>query len=718
VSSERDTGAAAFIAMLAAAVIIAHQVAAKATRDALFLSHFAVESLPAMKIAAALFSIALMLSASRAMATRGPAGLVPGAFWASGMLHLAEWALCLRFKAAVAVALYLHFAGFGAVLISGFWSMVSERFDPHTAKKRMGQIAGGGSMGALVGGVAGATLRAPLLMLPVLCAMHLFCGWILRTLRPPTGGLPPPAGEPAGGLGSGARLLAKLPYLRHLALLVLLGAAGAAMIEYVFTAQVKARLAREDLQLFFALFHTTVSLIGCVVQAAVTRLLLEKSGLGVTVSILPATVTIGSLGASLWPGLPSAAIARGSEVVAHNSLFRSGYELFYTSVPPAEKRSAKQIIDVGFERLGDMAGFGIIRCLLWVVPGAARPVMLGTAAGAGLVGIWIARRLDRGYVMALERNLRNRAVELKLEDAQDRTTRATLMRTLAGFETGLCASAESRERAPSAPLEPVLRRIIELRSGDAVRVRQALQGDEFDPALAAHLIPLLAWDAVAQEALRALRHTGPAITGQLVAAMLDGGQEFAVRRRIPRVLSAFPSARAVEGLLLGLNDKRFEVRFRCGKALAVMLDQNPGLSFPGDQGLEAVSRELELGKHLWEGHRLLDGGEEDELVGDRANRGLAHVFTLLSLILPKEPLRISFCALQTDDEMLRGTALEYLESVLPPPIRERLWPFLEDQRSPERAQRRREEVLSELLRSYESVQVRLQELRAKRAPQA
>ena len=717
-SSERDTGAAAFIAMLAAAVIMAHQVAAKATRDALFLSHFAVESLPAMKIAAALFSIALMLSATRAMTTRGPAGLVPAAFWASGMLHLAEWALCLRFKAAVAVALYLHLAGFGAVLISGFWSMVSERFDPHTAKKRMGQIAGGASVGALVGGVIGATLRAPLVMLPVLCAMHLFCGWILRTLRPPAGGVRPPAGEAAGGLGAGARLLAKLPYLRHLALLVLLGAAGAAMIEYVFNAQAKARLAPEDLQLFFALFYTTVSLIGCVVQAAVTRLLLEKSGLGVTVSILPATVTIGSLGASLWPGLPSAAIARGSEVVAQNSLFRSGYELFYTSVPPAEKRSAKQIIDVGFERLGDMVGFGIIRCLLWVVPGAARPVMLGTAAGAGLVGIWIARRLDRGYVIALERSLRNRAVELKLEDAQDHTTRATLMRTLPGFEMGLRASAESRQRAPSAPPDPVLRRIIELRSGDPVRVRQALQGDEFDPALAAHLIPLLAWDAVAQEAVRALRHTGPAITGQLVAALLDGGQEFAVRRRIPRVLSAFPSARAVEGLLLGLKDKRFEVRFRCGKALAVMLDQNPGLSFPGDQVLEAVSRELELGKHLWESHRLLDGGAEDELVGDRANRGLAHVFTLLSLILPKEPLRISCCALQTDDEILRGTALEYLESVLPPPIRERLWPFLEDKRPPERAQRRREEVLSELLRSYESVQVRLQELRAKRAPQA
>ena len=34
-------------------------------------------------------------------------------------------------------------------------------------------------------------------------------------------------------------------------------------------------------------------------------------------------------------------------------------------------------------------------------------------------------------------------------------------------------------------------------------------------------------------------------------------------------------------------------------------------------------------------------------------------------------------AVQTDDPELRGTALEYLESILPPDVRAQLWPFLE-----------------------------------------
>ena len=447
-------------------------------------------------------------------------------------------------------------------------------------------------------------------MLPVLCGMHLFCGWILRSLRPDSGRIAPPSKAAAGGLGAGTRLLAKLPYLRHLALLVLVGAAGATMIDQVFKTQ--AQLAfpqREALLRFFALFYTAASLAGWVIHTALTRLLLEKSGLGVTVSVLPATVTLGSLGAALLTGLPSASIARGSEQVAHNTLFRSAYELFYTSVPPAEKRSAKQIIDVGFERLGDMLGAVINRGLLWLIPLnslLANPAMLGAAAIAGLFGFWIARRLDRGYVLALERSLRDRAVELNLEEVEDHTTRATLMRTMPEWQAGLRPRAEAREEEPPAPLDPVLGRITELRSGDPKRVRKALEQAPLEAPLAAHVIPLLAWDDVAEDAQRALRRAGSGISGQLIDAMLDSSQDFAVRRRVPRLLAALPSARSMEALFLGLNDKRFEVRFRCGKALARLLDERCRAAPRGRSGFE---------------RRVARIGTEQALVGEPSPAG-------------------------------------------------------------------------------------------------
>jgi hypothetical protein len=101
----------------------------------------------------------------------------------------------------------------------------------------------------------------------------------------------------------------------------------------------------------------------------------------------------------------------------------------------------------------------------------------------------------------------------------------------------------------------------------------------------------------------------------------------------------------------------------------------------------------------------------DQFVKDRANQSLAHVFTLLSLVLPTEPLQIAFRGLQTGDQNLRGTALEYLEGVLPPTIRERLWPYLEDHRPTSRASRPREEILADLLRSNQSIVMSLEELK-------
>jgi hypothetical protein len=60
-----------------------------------------------------------------------------------------------------------------------------------------------------------------------------------------------------------------------------------------------------------------------------------------------------------------------------------------------------------------------------------------------------------------------------------------------------------------------------------------------------------------------------------------------------------------------------------------------------------------------------------------AGSALEHVFTMLGLALPADPLRIALHAVQTDESALRETALEYLESILPADVRVQLWPLLE-----------------------------------------
>ena len=133
---------------------------------------------------------------------------------------------------------------------------------------------------------------------------------------------------------------------------------------------------------------------------------------------------------------------------------------------------------------------------------------------------------------------------------------------------------------------------------------------------------------------------------------------------------------------------------------------------------EAVRREVAVGQPVWESQRLLDQIDSqdqtsfvDEFLKDRAGQSLAHVFTLLSLVLPKTPLQIAYRGLHTDAPGLRGTALEYLEEVLPPDIRDHLWPFLGDARPRKQQGRSREAILDELIRSNESIMMNLEELR-------
>jgi hypothetical protein len=138
--------------------------------------------------------------------------------------------------------------------------------------------------------------------------------------------------------------------------------------------------------------------------------------------------------------------------------------------------------------------------------------------------------------------------------------------------------------------------------------------------------------------------------------------------------------------------------------------------------LSVVLREVAVGRPVWESRRLLDQPEQgessfvDDFVRNRAGQSLAHVFTLLSLILPREPLQIAFRGLYTEDRNLRGTALEYLEGVLPAAVRTHLWPFLEDRRPAQPSTRPRDEILAELLRSNQSIMFTLEELKRRDAP--
>jgi hypothetical protein len=88
-----------------------------------------------------------------------------------------------------------------------------------------------------------------------------------------------------------------------------------------------------------------------------------------------------------------------------------------------------------------------------------------------------------------------------------------------------------------------------------------------------------------------------------------------------------------------------------------------------------------------------------------------HVFNLLALVLEREPVQIAARAFTTQDPYVRGTALEYLETVLPAHLFSALQPLLSATTSMPARRRPVTDVRAELIRAGATMTMSLDELR-------
>lgn len=701
--------------MLCAAIVAAEFVGGKATRDALFLTSLDATALPTMFIVTGLFSILLVAGYGRVGRRLRPAILVPGFFLASAVLFVLEWYLRPIAPTATAVVVYLHVSGAGPLLASGFWLVASERLDPHTAKARLGQIAGAGTLGGLLGALlaerVAARLGAPS-MLIFLGALQFGAALLVWTLA--AGGdrgrsAAAPRVEPTAGLARGLTAIAAAPHLRHLVALVLLGTTSAAMLEFLFKMRAVETFGSGDgLLRFFAVYYAATSLISFVLQATGSGGVLQRFGPALTTGSPSIALLAGCVGSLIAPGFGSLVVARAGESIFRASWFRAGYELFFNPVPADEKRVARPLIDVAVDRLGDALGGGLVRLAVVFLPIAQSVSILSVAMACAVGAVLAASHLNRWYLRSLETSLLDQGGKIDWLDTVD----GALSRLRVGRRRSLTAATTTMAGSPNATrpelqiTDSEVRDIIVLRGEGHEGVLEVLsRSDGLAAALVPHVIPLLALDGLADHADFALRKVAEDRIGELTDALLDPNQPDVIRRRLARVFAVCVSQRAVDGLVGALEDPAFGVRFQAARSLVAILEKSPRARVDRQHIETVVLREVTVSWPIWEGRRLLGGlvseSPLDAFVKDRAGQSLAHVFTLLSLVLPRAPLQIAFRSLHSADERLRGTALEYLEGVLPRPIRQRLWPFLEPR--PAVRAMSRAAIVADLLRLNASV---------------
>ena len=342
---------------------------------------------------------------------------------------------------------YVWTALFSSLVFVQFWLTADEAFSVDEAKRAFGFIAAGGLLGAVSGtGVARIALDFTdprTLLLISAGATVAGAGLALVAAK---GGCQGPEVQPEMTAARAMPGYVKRdPYLRLLAVLALLTAASATLIDYLFKAAVAGSIAPERIPRLVANVYLGQSALALVVELVLVGLLLRSSGVTRSIALLPLVVLAGATGYAVGAGLVAMLVLKTLDGGLRPSLYRVGTELLFLPIGPAERRVVKPSIDT----LGQRGGQALASVLLLALPLLPERHRMGAATVCLAL---VSRGMGPGHAgppPSLPRALPARARRGSGHDGEHRAARSRLGR---GARRG--AGLVQRPRGPRRARRP------------------------------------------------------------------------------------------------------------------------------------------------------------------------------------------------------------------------------------------------------------------------
>ena len=294
---------------------------------------------------------------------------------------------------ALAATFFIWLSVFNLFVVSLFWSNVSDVFATEQAKRVYGYISAGGSAGALTGPAITATIAehvstsALLALSATLLGCAAACMVAMRRLRKDDVVAPTEARPIGGSILAGIRLAWQVISLRGIAVLLICYTSVSTVL-YVEQADVVGKTFSDsgERTAFFATIDLTINCVALAIQILLTRRIVQKFGLRITLASVPLLVTAGLLFAGQWRTAVVLALVQIIHRAGDFSLMRPGREMIYTTVDAESRYKAKNFIDTTIYRANDAfaswlvaairaAGlssifiFGIPMALIWLATG-------------------------------------------------------------------------------------------------------------------------------------------------------------------------------------------------------------------------------------------------------------------------------------------------------------------------------------------------------------
>ena len=404
------------------ATVVAAFLLAKAIRNGLFLEEHGAFRLVYVYAAVPVAVTILVPLHARLASGRGRRAVHIGTLVFFSLTFVGFWyAFRFRSSSLLPAYFYVWVNCYGVIAPVQIWTLASSVFDTRQARRLFGFIAGGASLGAIVGGllawvlvsVAGRTENL-ILVIVALIAAAVGLVWLTWRVIPTE----PPVVQTAARTTIRALLttVRRDAYLGRIALLVFLVAIATLWTEFQVGLVADRALGgnAERLAVFYGQLNFTLGLVAFLLQFA-TRPTLRRFGVGLGILCLPLAIGAGSVLILLFPTIVSVVVTKGLDQSLRFSIDKASYELLYVPIDVRLRSRVKATIDVIISRAADLAGavllFLVTRAFLaagagFELRGTAAVILLLTAAW-----VTVAVSLRRGYVGAVEDRIREHRLD-------------------------------------------------------------------------------------------------------------------------------------------------------------------------------------------------------------------------------------------------------------------------------------------------------------------
>jgi AAA family ATP:ADP antiporter len=307
---------------------------------------------------------------------------------------------------------YIWLSVFNLIAISLAWSVLADVFTSAQARRLFALMAGGASLGGLLGpllgtllvgviGHAGLTLFAASTLIAGIAIAAWLHRW--RDRHPLSAGESLARARPLGGNPfAGAGAVFRSAYLAGIALFVVLLTSVSTFL-YFEQARLVAETFADPVRRtqVFGLIDTVVQGLAILTQVFFTGRIAQRLGVGVLLVAVPLVVAAGFLWLAMAPVFAVFVVVMVVRRAGEYALVRPGREMLYTVVAPEHKYKAKNFNDTVVYRGGDAISAWVKRGLDLI----GEHPSLAMFIGAGIAVVWAASGLLLGRWQRRRENL-------------------------------------------------------------------------------------------------------------------------------------------------------------------------------------------------------------------------------------------------------------------------------------------------------------------------